>query len=246
MKYQISQILTEDENQKIGIVEINQRKCLLKEVISKDINKINMLKNEIIMYNNLKNVDFIPKIYGYKITQEEAYIVYELIEGTNLKSFVFQNFKEKVTYIIKILECVGKLHDIGIIHGDLKPSNIMIDKNNQIKLIDFGISSIGGETTFKGVGSIAYCSLEQLNKQNLNVQADLYAIGVIFYQLTNQRLPFTGTTKEIKEQKQIGTFPKTKNPLLNLIYTKSLNIDLEKRYQNAEEFINDLKLFLIE
>lgn len=237
-------IINENNHRIMGIIEMNHQKCMIKHLKSKDETQMHMLLNEVDIYTQLKHVDFVPKIYEYNINEQSAYIIYEYIDGVNLNHFLFHNLKEKVIYMIKILECVGKLHDNGIIHCDLKPSNIMITKEGTIKIVDFGISSKLTETRFKGFGSIVYASKEQLEKETLNFQTDLYSIGILFYQLTNRNLPFVGSKIEINEKKRLGVFEKSTNPLFNLIYTKALNNDLNKRYQNTEEFINDLKLFI--
>ena len=136
----------------------------------------------------------------------------------------------------------------GIVHGDLKPKNIRIATNGQIKVLDFGIAKALSHTrkhTVNLFASAAYCSPERLETQNMNLQSDLWSVGVLLYQMLAARLPFDDTSRE-RLERRIRSYqppdalpPECPEPLGRIAF-KMLSRDPARRYPSAAEARADL------
>lgn len=242
--YKIITNIKDNDKKQISIIELNNKKYILKKIKNSDTTLVNMLKNEVNILYKLKDTYISPQLYYYNFNEKNNIIIIELIKGKTINKLNIENNKQKVSLMLKILEAVKKIHKMNIIHCDLKPDNIILDLNENIKIIDFGISINDNKNYFIGYGNTKYCSKEQLNKRNIDCTTDIYSLGIIFYQLMLGKLPFNGTKSEIKEKKNKNEYEKTNNILLNLIFSKIFS-DNEKKYMTIEEFENDLKLFLL-
>jgi len=242
--YKIINNIKDNDKKQISIIELNNKKYILKKVKNYDITLVNMLKNEVNILYKLKDTYVVPQIYYYNFSEEDNVIIIELIKGKTINKLNFENNKQKIELMLKILEVVKEIHKMNIIHCDLKPDNILLDLNKNIKIIDFGISINDNKNYFIGYGNTKYCSKEQLNKESIDCTTDIYSLGIIFYELMLGKLPFNGTNNEIKEKKKKNEYEKTNNVLLNLIFSKIFS-DNEKKYMTIEELENDLKLFLL-
>ena len=136
----------------------------------------------------------------------------------------------------------------GIVHGDLKPKNIRIAAGGQIKVLDFGIAKALSHTrkhTVNLFASAAYCSPERLETQNMNLQSDLWSVGVLLYQMIAARLPFDDTSRERLERRIRSYQPPDPLPpdcpeALTRIAFKMLARDPARRYASAAEARADL------
>ena len=109
-----------------------------------------------------------------------------------------------VDYGLQILDGLVRLHHAGIVHRDIKPSNIMLDEKGEPKLMDFGIAHISEETSEKGVwGTPSYMSPEQLRGEAADGRSDIFALGVMLYELATGRKPFAGETKTVKANEKL-------------------------------------------
>lgn len=228
-----------NEDKIVSIVLYNENKCVLKKVISNNKLDINMLKNEVNLLNFLKVTNITPKIIYYKFNDKDNYLITEYIEGKSINELLFNNNREKVLLILKIIDAVKVLHKYNIVHCDLKPSNIIIDVNNNIKIIDFGISSYNNSNYFKGSGTLKYCSKNQILKDDIDFKTDIYSLGIILYELIFDNIPFD--VNNIKETKINNKFYKTNNVFLNLIFSKVF----DNKYSTIDDFENDLKLLIM-
>lgn len=242
--YKVLKNIKNDVKKVVSIIEFDNKKYILKRVNSSNITLINMLKNEVNILYKLKDSSKTPQVYYYNFSDNDNTIIIELIKGKPINKLNFVNNKQKVTLMLKILEAVKEIHKLNIIHCDLKPDNILLDLDSNIKIIDFGISSNNNQNYFIGYGSVKYCSRNQLVGRKVDYTTDIYALGVIFYQLMLGKLPFEGTKEEIIEKKKKFEYNKTDNILLNLIFSKIFS-DNEKKYMSIEDFEKDLKLFLL-
>jgi hypothetical protein len=146
---------------------------------------------------------------------------------------------------------IGDRQFAGVIHGDLKPRNIRINKQNQVKVLDFGIAKALTHTrkyTTNVFASSAYCSPERLETQNMDSHSDLWSVGVLLYQMIANRLPFEETTKERLERRIRSFQPPSPLPAscpepLRRIVLKMLARDPRRRYQTAREVNEDLARF---
>jgi serine/threonine protein kinase len=139
----------------------------------------------------------------------------------------------------------------GVIHGDLKPRNIRLNALGQVKVLDFGIAKALSHTrkyTMNVFASTAYCSPERLETQSMDSRSDLWAVGVLLYQMVAGRLPFDAPSKEALERRIRSTSPPDVLPPgcpadLQRIIFKMLARDATRRYQSAAELKEDLEHF---
>jgi len=146
---------------------------------------------------------------------------------------------------------IGDRQFYGVIHGDLKPRNVRIDKQNQVKVLDFGIAKALTHThkyTTNLFASTAYCSPERLQTQNMDTHSDLWSVGVLLYQMIAHRLPFDEPTKERLERRICGVQPpeplpaSCPEPLRRIIF-KMLARNPARRYQTPMAAGEDLQRF---
>jgi tRNA A-37 threonylcarbamoyl transferase component Bud32 len=183
------------------------------------------------------------------------YITMEYVEGENLKSFIRRSGqlapRKAISLGKQVCEGLAEAHRMGIIHRDLKPQNIMIDREGNARIMDFGIARFteGEGLTGSGVmvGTPEYMSPEQTETLEVDKRADLYALGVILYEMVTGRVPFVGETPFavlIKHKQEPPQNPQESNPLvseaLTRIILRCLAKDRGVRYQSAEELYGDL------
>jgi len=192
----------------------NKKNHALKELSIKGETKDNIQKikkeAEILSKFNHKNI---VKYYDSFENKNKFYILMELCSGKNLSIFIKEHkercklIEEKILYnIIKqICQGIKEMHNKKVIHRDLKPENIFINKNNEIKIVDFGISkelNLYKEytKTNKQSGSLYYIAPEILNNGIYNYKADMYSLGCIIYELFNLDTYFLNNMmKEVKK-----------------------------------------------
>ncbi len=196
----------------------------------------------------------IVQIYDYGEDDEIAYIVMELVNGKTLAQHLAQevhyDVREAGEIIRQVLDGVGYAHAQGVVHRDMKPSNIMINSDGRIKISDFGIAHIeASELTQVGdvLGTPHYMAPEQFLGGEIDTLADLYSVGVIAYELLTGRKPFLGNTATVMQlvlnqpppdPSQIN--PKL-SPLINRVLQRALAKKREERYQTAREFADALR-----
>jgi eukaryotic-like serine/threonine-protein kinase len=157
----------------------------------------------------LKNDHVIDVIDVGRLPSGEPFIVMELLDGTDLAKHLEQrrrlSVEETIEIILQVCDAVGEAHAAGIVHRDLKPHNIFLtarrDRRVHVKVLDFGISKVHGDVdggltgSQEMLGSPYYMSPEQLlSTRDVGPSADIWAIGVILYQLLTGRVPFAGET----------------------------------------------------
>jgi eukaryotic-like serine/threonine-protein kinase len=204
----------------------------------------------------------IVQVYDFDSFGVLYYMVMELIDGATLKNLVKENqtegkllpFKESVRIITDVGKALAYAHSRGVVHRDVKPANIIIDKGNRVVLTDFGLAKItsGPQFTTTGalVGTPAYMSPEQGVGQQGDARSDIYSLGAVFYQLVTGRFPFIAETPIATVFKHINAplpWPRTINPDIPEELERILVLLLEKnpdnRYQTADEMVNDLEKF---
>lgn len=144
-----------------------------------------------------------PNIVGISDVGEfesQQYIVMEFVDGMTLKQYINQNAPlandEAIEIITEILSAMDMAHSHGIIHRDLKPQNVLVSSSGTVKVTDFGIAKALSETSLTQTntmfGSVHYLSPEQARGSNATVQSDIYAIGIILFELLTGQIPFDG------------------------------------------------------
>jgi tetratricopeptide (TPR) repeat protein/TolB-like protein/predicted Ser/Thr protein kinase len=195
------------------------------------------------------------RIYDLSEADGVKFITMEFVEGSDLRQLYRDQGKlppdEAVDIIRQVCMALDAAHTAGIIHRDLKPQNIMRDKAGRILVMDFGlarsIQSEGMTQTGALLGTIEYMSPEQAMGKTLDQRSDLFAVGLIFYELLSGKMPFKAETAMasllMRNQERavpLADIDATVPAGLSDIVSRCLERDLERRYPSAAEIIADL------
>ena len=216
-------------------------------------------KNEASMLAHLQHPNIVGLI-DYVEQEDGLFLIMEYVQGQDLDELVKVQqapitIERANKLMTQILEAFKYAHQNGIIHRDVKPSNVLITADDQIKVLDFGIAKLVGDTqhhltkTGTQIGTVYYMSPEQVKGKELDQRSDIYSLGVTFYELLSGVCPYRGMTTEYEIYDSI-----VKEPLLpltttmGLAYSKVWNViekatekETSDRFQNCEEFIQALK-----
>lgn len=207
----------------------------------------------------------IVRVYdaGEEVSEDEfgnerkvPFIVMEFVKGTLLRDLIHEGevtTEKAVKYATSILTALEVSHNAGIIHRDMKPANVMVVGNDQVKVMDFGIAravtdnSATKAATMGILGTAQYFSPEQARGEAVDLRTDLYSTGVILYEMLAGRPPFKGESAVSVAYQHVSeavTPPSEHNPAvskeLDAVVMKSMEKGREERYQTAEEFRQDL------
>ncbi len=230
---------------------------VLKQEFSENENFVSKFRIEAqaaagLMHSNIVNV--------YDVGEEGGiyYIVMELVEGITLKKYIEKkarlSYKEAVSIAIQVSMGIGAAHDNHIIHRDIKPQNIIISKDGKVKVTDFGIAKAATSNTITSnvMGSVHYTSPEQARGGYSDEKSDIYSLGITMFEMLTGRVPFNGETTvaiAIKHIQEELPSPKEYVPEIpgsvESIVLKCCQKSTERRYQNMQELIADLKQSLI-
>lgn len=193
---------------------------------------------------------------GHEEENNMDYFVMEYVDGKTLKDIIIYNGKlgysiaiDIAIQVAKALECA---HKNNIIHRDVKPQNILVTENGDVKVTDFGIaksstaSTITNTTTI--MGSAHYLSPEQAKGTFIDLRSDMYSLGIVLYEMVTGRLPFEGESPVTIALKHIQEEPRSPKDInssipesINQLINKSISKDPINRYQNSRELIVDLQ-----
>ncbi|MFC2083959.1 protein kinase [Bacteroidota bacterium] len=192
-----------------------------------------------------------------KTDDGQLFISMDLYEGETLKQKIKRDqlkTDEATDIAIQIAEGLLKAHEKDITHRDIKPANIFITNDGVVKILDFGLAKVTGQTQLtqlgSTVGTVAYMSPEQTRGEKIDHRTDIWSLGVVFYEMLTGQLPFKGEYDQVliysildKEPEKITSLnPKTPTEL-EYIVSRALEKDLALRYQNIEEMLTDLLSF---
>ncbi len=191
----------------------------------------------------------IVQIYDYGEDDETAYIVMELVNGKTLAQHLAQEvvyeIREAGEIIRQLLDGIGYAHSEGVVHRDIKPSNIMINNDGRIKISDFGIAHTESSNLTQAgdvLGTLHYMAPEQFLGTEVNKLADLFAVGVIAYELLTGSKPFYGSSAVVMQQvlnerpADASLLNPKLSPLVDRVLQKALAKKREDRFQDAREF----------
>src|SRR5579871_869195 len=195
----------------------------------------------------------IVTVYELGDHEGSPYLVMEYLEGETLDAVIQSNrplsLLDQINFIIEVCDGLGYAHQRSVVHRDIKPGNIMVLKDNSVKIVDFGIAHIGNRTvtrTGQLLGSLPYMSPEQISGKQVDARTDIFSLGVVFYQLLTTHLPFEGETPAASLLKimhenprplvEYGSFP----PELEEILLHALAKNRDDRYPAAQDFAFDL------
>ncbi len=194
-------------------------------------------------------------VYDVGKEKDITYIVMQYIEGQSLQALIDSGKRFSSQEISEIMRPIGDsldyAHANGIIHRDIKPGNIMIDRSGKPFLADFGVARIETSTMTQAgttVGTLSYMSPEQIQGQTVDGRADIFALGVILYELLSGKKPFFGDNistivyKIVHEEPQRITEVNQDLPRgYELVIKKALAKNPEDRYQTCKEMVADLE-----
>src|ERR1035437_1232779 len=185
--------------------------------------------------------------------RSRRYMVMEWVDGRLLRQILNEEKKlpseRAIRITVALCKALDYIHSQGVVHRDLKPENIMVDKEDHVKLIDFGIAANAGSRrlTFakltQAMGTPDYISPEQVKGKRGDARSDIYALGVMFYEMLTGKVPFTGPNPFVIMNERLLNNPippREVNPeispeLQEIIY-RALERDPKKRYATAREF----------
>jgi len=199
----------------------------------------------------------IVSVYDAGVEGYQNYIVMEYVHGHTLRDFLPEKKRLPVSDVIDIIfKCAKALdyaHREGVVHRDIKPANIMLSDDNVVKIMDFGIAQLesmesGTATQSQGnVGSPYYMSPEQLSGDNIGPQSDIYALGVVLYQMLTGRPPFVAENYHSLMYQIMNVAPpdvrdccKNLPESLALIIKRAMAKNMDERFKTGQEFANAL------
>lgn len=198
----------------------------------------------------------IVTIYDVGKSGEVAYIAMEFLQGREIRDVLDDG---EVLPVAQTLDIVSQVafglayaHEHGIVHRDVKPSNIMMIRDGHVKITDFGIARMESASvrtqTGMVLGSPKYMSPEQVMGKVIDQRSDIFSLGVMLYEMLTGKAPFVGENVNAIMYQTLNGIPpppSTLNPgvpdMLNFIVAKALAKSLDDRYQNAKDLANDLR-----
>jgi len=199
----------------------------------------------------------IVTVFDFGEQGDISYIVMEFVEGINLARLIDDHkvigLDAKVSILIQIAEGLAYAHEHGVVHRDMKPSNVCVTSRGTAKILDFGLARFDSTRLTKTgymAGTIAYMSPERLSGTT-GIKDDIFALGAIAYELLTYRRAFPGTmAPEVISKIIAPTPPQAPSEVagvpaeLDAIVLKALAKEVDARYESAAEFANDLRQFM--
>jgi len=228
---------------------------LIKPEISVDKHSIERFRNELKIARDVSHKN-ICRMYDLGKEAGNYFITMEYVSGEDLKSFIRRSRQLVVGTAIfiakQVCDGLAEAHRQGVVHRDLKPGNIMIDRDGNAKIMDFGIArsiSVKGITgAGMMIGTPEYMSPEQVEGKEVDQRSDIYSLGIILYEMVTGQVPFEGDTPftiGVKQKSEIPRDPKELNAQipqdLSRLILRCLEKDKDRRYQSADELGDDLE-----
>src|SRR5436309_2460907 len=216
---------------------------------------LDRFKQELLLAREVTHKNVI-RIYDLGEAEGVKFITMEYVEGEDLRTLIHEKTKlapeEAVEIMQQVCRALEAAHSVGIIHRDLKPQNVMRDKSGRILVMDFGLARTleGDGMTQTGalVGTMDYMSPEQALGKELDQRSDVFAMGLIFYELLTGKMPYradSAIASLLKRTQQradpVVTHDPTIPAALSHIVARCLDPDLKLRYQSAAEILADLE-----
>jgi serine/threonine-protein kinase len=233
------------------------RRVALKVLLSRFLNDpsfVERFRREAKAAAGLNHANLVS-IYDWGEVDGTYFIVMEYVEGETLKDLVRRRGRlggsEAVRISLQLLAALEFAHRTGIVHRDVKPQNVMLDRDGNVKVTDFGIARAGdsGMTEAGSIlGTAQYLAPEQAKGQRVDERSDLYSVGIVLYEMLTGTVPFKGdsaVTVALKHVNEMAAEPAQLVPgmpyALNQIVLKAIAKDPDQRYQTAEQFARDLR-----
>jgi len=209
----------------------------------------------------------IVHVYSVEEAGDLVFITMELVEGHSLRHLLSDGaglpLEKTIAFAAQIADGLACAHAVGIVHRDLKPGNVMVTDNERVKILDFGVAKFLEPISARGerpttseeessgghaVGTAGYMSPEQALGRMLDARTDLFALGVVLFEMATGTPPFQGDTAAAvfdhllnRPQPPLLTLKPTLPRSLEVIIDKALEKDPDRRYRTAGEFLRDLR-----
>jgi serine/threonine protein kinase len=195
----------------------------------------------------------ITRVYDFGYDQDAFFIVMELIEGPVLRDTISASpnglSRQQILHLFsQIASAVACAHDRNIVHGNIKPDNVLIDGGDRPVLTDFNLPSLHDPSDMTSEWSPSYLSPEQAREEELSASCDIYALGVLLYEMATGDVPFKGNTYLDVINQHLTTPPKPPSqvrvgmdPRIEHIILTALNKRREDRYASVRDMLADLQ-----
>jgi serine/threonine-protein kinase len=229
-------------------------KVLLPEIAAEP-ETIPRFRNELKLSREISHKN-VCRMFDLNMSKGTYYITMEYVDGESLKNIILMTKKLSVATAIditkQICEGLGEAHRHGVVHRDLKPGNILIDRDGNAKILDFGlarsIESQGITATGVIIGTPQYMSPEQVQEKTIDQRSDIYSLGILLYEMLTGNVPFDGDSPvrvALKHVREKPIEPKELNlkipPVVSRVILKCLAKEKEDRYQSTHELLAELK-----
>jgi serine/threonine protein kinase/Tfp pilus assembly protein PilF len=194
-------------------------------------------------------------VYEVDEEKDQTFISMAYVEGRSLKERAKSgalDVEEAVDIAVQVAAGLKEAHEKGIVHRDIKPANIMLTEKGQAKITDFGLAKLswGADLTKTStiMGTVAYMSPEQARGEEVDHHTDIWSLGAMLYEMLTGKRPFQKSHEQAliysilnEEPKPLSSFRSDIPKYLEQVVNKALQKDLELRYQNVQEFIQNLR-----
>nr|WP_281063411.1 Stk1 family PASTA domain-containing Ser/Thr kinase [Lactobacillus colini] len=258
-RYKIISVLGEGGMANVYLAEdiILQRKVAVKVLrldLQKDPQTIQRFQREAQSTSDLSHPNIVS-ILDVGSEHNRHYLVMEYVDGPDLEEYIQKNkpipFEKVISIMDQILSAMNLAHRHNVIHRDLKPQNILMDKKGNIKIVDFGIAVALNQSTMTqtntAMGSVHYMSPEQARGSMATKQSDIYSLGIVLYELLMGKVPFTGENAvavALKHFQEKTPSLKAQNPkipqALENVVLKATAKSPHDRYNSVLEMKQDL------
>ena len=232
---------------------------VLRQEYTHDPELVRRFKNESKAISLLNHPNIV-KVYDVSVNDQLQYIVMEYVDGMTLREYLNERggkltSRETVHFISQILKALEHAHANGVVHRDIKPQNIMLLDNGQLRMMDFGIARISRAEnqllSGKTMGSVHYISPEQAKGDETDCTSDIYSVGVMMYEMLSGHLPFDADDAVEVAIKQISDQPKPLHEIapqvpaaLVEITEKAMAKLPQNRYVSAREMLDALDTYV--
>ena len=232
---------------------------VLRQEYTHDPELVRRFKNESKAISLLNHPNIV-KVYDVSVNDQLQYIVMEYVDGMTLREYLNERggkltSRETVHFISQILKALEHAHANGVVHRDIKPQNIMLLDNGQLRMMDFGIARISRAEnqllSGKTMGSVHYISPGQAKGDETDCTSDIYSVGVMMYEMLSGQLPFDAEDAVEVAIKQISDQPKSLHEIapqvpaaLVEITEKAMAKLPQNRYASAREMLDALDTYV--
>ena len=231
----------------------------LKQISEKnaaDRRKVDQFKREALLTGRL-NHRYIIKVFEFVPMKPQPFFTMEYFDSESLKYAIFYEpervYSHEFYILRQVAEALSYIHSLGVIHRDMKPENVLVAKNSEVRLIDFSLSHEKKwfhsilSPKWRPAGTPLYMAPEQIRGEKCDARTDIYSFGATMFEVLTKRPPYMGTTEAAMLKKHISepvpsmrTIVKTINPGLDELVQKMLAKKPDDRFQDMTSIIYEL------